>query len=146
MALRRIRNEIKEMKDDPPPRCSAQPIGQDLFNWTGTIKGPIGTPYENGTFRLNIVLPDNYPYSPPGVNFITQVYHPNISDGHICLDILSSNWAPALTIGKVLLSISSLLSDPNPFDPLDSRIACEYQHNREQFNRKARQWTQKYAA
>ena len=54
-------------------------------------------------------------------------------------------WSPALTISKVLLSICSLLTDPNPDDPLVPDIAHLYKKDRAQFNERARQWTQKFA-
>jgi ubiquitin-protein ligase len=39
----------------------------------------------------------------------------NISDrGNVCIDILKHNWSPALSLFKVMLSLSSLLTDPNP--------------------------------
>jgi ubiquitin-conjugating enzyme E2 D len=59
------------------------------------------SPYQGGVFFLTIHFPTDYPFKPPKVAFTTRIYHPNInSNGSICLDILRSQWSPALTISK----------------------------------------------
>ncbi|PFH57524.1 hypothetical protein XA68_14910 [Ophiocordyceps unilateralis] len=124
MALKRINKELTDLGRDPPSSCSAGPVGEDLFHWQATIMGPADSPYAGGVFFLTIHFPTDYPFKPPKVNFTTRIYHPNInSNGSICLDILRDQWSPALTISKVLLSICSMLTDPNPDDPLVPEIA-----------------------
>ena len=144
--LQRIKKELNDMTEDPPSHCSAGPEDDDLYHWSATIMGPHKSPYEGGVFFLNIDFPKEYPFKPPKVTFKTKVYHCNInSNGGICLDILKDNWSPALTISKVLLSICSLLTDPNPADPLEARIAQEYMKDREKHDQTAKEWTLKYA-
>ncbi|XP_060100357.1 ubiquitin-conjugating enzyme E2 D2-like [Heteronotia binoei] len=112
MALKRIHKELNDLARDPPAQCSAGPVGDDMFHWQATIMGPNDSPYQGGVFFLTIHFPTDYPFKPPKVAFTTRIYHPNInSNGSICLDILRSQWSPALTISKVLLSICSLLCD-----------------------------------
>jgi len=147
MAARRITKEIADLNKDAPENCSAGPHGEDIYKWDATIMGPTDTPYAGGVFKMEIHFPSDYPFKPPKVQFTTKIYHPNISSGGaICLDILKEQWSPALTISKVLLSICSLLSDPNPKDPLVPAIADEYNKDRESYNQNARLWTQRYAS
>ncbi len=150
MALKRLIKELKDLKDmksEEGTVFSAAPVGDnDMFLWNATIRGPSGTPYEGGVFNLQITFPSDYPFKPPQIKFTTRVYHPNInSEGGICLDILKSKWSPALTVAKTLLSISSLLSDPNPDDALVGDIGREYSHNRSVFTEKAKKYTRDYA-
>ncbi|XP_055290282.1 ubiquitin-conjugating enzyme E2 D3 isoform X3 [Moschus berezovskii] len=107
MALKRINKELSDLARDPPAQCSAGPVGDDMFHWQATIMGPNDSPYQGGVFFLTIHFPTDYPFKPPKVAFTTRIYHPNInSNGSICLDILRSQWSPALTIskGQVLLT------------------------------------------
>jgi ubiquitin-conjugating enzyme E2 D/E len=146
MSKGRIAAELKSITLDPPSNCSAAPENDDVFHWTATIIGPTDSVYEGGIFTLSIEFPPNYPFKPPKIRFITRIYHPNINmSGGICLDILKDQWSPALTISKVLISICSLLDDPNPDDPLVPEIADIYVKNRLQYDLTAREWTQFYA-
>ncbi|KAK1666160.1 hypothetical protein QYE76_054319 [Lolium multiflorum] len=146
MASKRIQKELKDLQKDPPTSCSAGPVGEDMFHWQATIMGPSDSPYAGGVFLVTIHFPPDYPFKPPKVAFRTKVFHPNVnSNGSICLDILKDQWSPALTISKVLLSICSLLCDPNPDDPLVPEIAHMYKTDRHKYESTARTWTQRYA-
>ncbi|KAJ3030544.1 UNVERIFIED_CONTAM: hypothetical protein HDU68_008687 [Siphonaria sp. JEL0065] len=126
-ASKRLQKELAEISLEPPCNCSAGPKGDNLFEWAATIQGPSQSPYATGIFFLDITFPPEYPFKPPKISFRTRIYHCNVSpQGAICLDILKDNWSPALTISKVLLSICSLLTDPNPHDPLVASIARQY--------------------
>jgi len=147
MALRRIQKELTDISKDPPGGCSCGPVNEsNFYDWSGVIMGPADSPFAGGVFGLAIHFPTDYPFKPPKVNFTTRIYHPNVNkDGVICLDILKNQWSPALTISKVLLSILSLLTDPNPDDPLWPEVADEYKNHRLVYDMKAREWTEKYA-
>ncbi|XP_010908214.1 ubiquitin-conjugating enzyme E2 27 isoform X2 [Elaeis guineensis] len=119
----------------------------DLSHLSGTITGPVGTPYEGGTFQIDICLPSGYPFEPPKMQFITKVWHPNISsqNGAICLDILKDQWSPALTLKTALLSLQALLSAPEPDDPQDAVVAQQYLRDYPTFVATARYWTEVFA-
>jgi ubiquitin-conjugating enzyme E2 D/E len=147
MALKLLQKELNEIIKDTPANCSAGLLNNDLFIWQATIIGPTETPYEGGVFHLKMVFPTDYPFKAPSVTFTTRIYHPNINEnGSICLDILKDQWSPVLTVSKLLLSICSLLNEPNPNDPLMPSIANLYKTNREQFNANAKEYTLKYAS
>mmetsp|Transcript_6651 Transcript_6651/g.17024 ORF Transcript_6651/g.17024 Transcript_6651/m.17024 type:complete len:148 (+) Transcript_6651:155-598(+) len=146
MASKRISKELHDLGKDPPASCSASTVGDDVFHWQVTITGPPESAYAGGVFFLNIRFPTDYPFKPPKVNFLTRVFHPNINlNGSICLDILDGQWSPALTISKVILSICSLLTEPNADDPLVPDIAQLCKYDWAQYEQTAREWTRKYA-
>lgn len=147
LANKRIQNELADLLKSPVPNCSAGPVDMsDMYKWSATIFGPEDTPYFGGVFNMSIEFTSEYPFKPPRVYFITPIYHCNInSSGGICLDILKDNWSPALNISKLLLSICSLLAEPNPNDPLVPEIAELLRKNKELHDMNARNHTIKYA-
>jgi len=143
-----LRKQLQLSEDHAKEILSVSVVdeSQDFRHWQAEIRGPVDTPYENGVFELDLRIPSNYPFKPPVIRFKTKVFHPNISsNGEICLDILRHKWATSLTIEKTLLSIISLLSDPNADDFIAPEAAFLYRESREEYDRKAREWTGKYA-
>ena len=144
--LDRLNKELSDLKKNPVCNCDARPDDETLMEWTSTIIGPIGTPYENGIFKLKMTFSSSYPFKSPQVRFITKIFHPNIdSAGGICLDILKEKWSPILGIEKILLSICSSLDETIPQDPLVTYAADLYMNDREAFNNEAKSWTAIYA-
>jgi len=148
MDLKRVNKEALDLRNDGDGcGVSAMTCGDDMSHWKGKISGPEGTPYQGGTFFIDIKLTPAYPFEPPKMSFDTKVWHPNVSSqtGAICLDILKKEWSPALTIKTALLSIQALLAAPEPDDPQDAVVAGEYKRSIEKFNQTAKQWTETYA-
>lgn len=145
--MSRLMNEYLDISRYPPNGISAGPSNESNLNeWNAILQGSPGTPYEGGIFDIKIIFPNDYPFKPPKITFLTPIFHCNINaKGEICIDILKDNWAPALTIDKVLLSIASLLDKPNPNDPLVPENAILYKNNKNEYDSLAREWTLKYA-
>ena len=112
----------------------------DLMCWYAQITGPPDTPYEEGIFNMKLTFDNDYPVKAPSVKFLTPMYHPNIyRDGMICIDILQSHeWTPAQNIRTILLSIMSLLMDPNPSSPANREAAELYNKDKVAYNQKVR--------
>lgn len=147
IAAIRIQRELKDAHDEKDLPIEITCRENQLTNLRGRIVGPPGTPYEGGVYELEIKIPETYPFNPPQVRFETHIWHPNISSvtGAICLDILKDQWAAALTLRTVLLSLLALLQDPVADDPQDAVVAKQYKENRHIFHQTATFWAQNYA-
>ncbi|KAH0473284.1 MAG: uncharacterized protein KVP18_001493 [Porospora cf. gigantea A] len=144
---KRLLKELRDMTEAEDDMIFVETVDNDLYHWRARIHGPHGTVYEGGIFDLDIMVPEDYPYQPPRIQFDTKVWHPNVSSqtGMICLDILKAEWSPALTIRTTLLSIQALLSCPEPDEPQDAEVAAMFRNHKSLFDSTARSWTASFA-
>ncbi|GAB1314761.1 Ubiquitin-conjugating enzyme E2 1 [Madurella fahalii] len=152
MATTRERRIAKELADIHNDRDNsgvyAHPVdSSDLTHLKGTFPGPPDTPYAGGTYQIDIVIPDMYPFKSPIMKFDTKIWHPNVSSvtGAICLDTLGTGWSPVGTIKMALISLRMLLESPNPKDPQDAEVAKMMMDQPNEFAYKAHDWAVKYA-
>ncbi|XP_076670205.1 modifier of rpr and grim, ubiquitously expressed isoform X1 [Andrena cerasifolii] len=144
--IKRLNNEIKRLRTNPPECILATPLDEICCHWQATITGPVESPYEGGLFYLYLEIPGSYPLSPPIVRFLTKILHPNVSrHGDVGIDTFHHNWSLALTLSKVLISVQSLLTDPYCQVCMEPEVGEMYLNDRERFDEIARAWTWKYA-
>ncbi|TDH08515.1 cell division cycle 34 homolog (S. cerevisiae) a [Sander lucioperca] len=133
--------EMKSLQDEPVEGFKITLVDEsDMYNWEVAIFGPPNTHYEGGYFKARIKFPVDYPYSPPAFRFLTKMWHPNIyENGDVCISILhppvddpqsgelpSERWNPTQNVRTILLSVISLLNEPNTFSPANVDASVMY--------------------
>lgn len=136
--IKRLTKELADLKNS---QCSEiLTITQvNLTCWNIDILGPQNSPYHGISYKLEITFPPTYPLNAPLIKFVTPIFHPNIdSKGNICLDILKTNWCPAVSMIKILTDIVSLVGNPNPEDPLRPEASELYKRDNYAFVQKVK--------
>ncbi|KAI0219044.1 ubiquitin conjugating enzyme Ubc7/UbcP3 [Massospora cicadina] len=164
-AVKRLMTEYKELTLNAPEGITAGPISEDdFFEWEALIAGPDDTPFEGGLFSATLSFPKDYPLSPPKMKFTCPMFHPNGKDTdslrasvYLCewrglylnstrpredpnmYESSSERWSPVQSVEKILLSVVSMLAEPN--DESGANIdACKvWRNNREEYNRIVRE-------
>ncbi|KAI9791295.1 MAG: hypothetical protein M1816_004076 [Peltula sp. TS41687] len=149
-AQKRIGKELAEVNESPPEGVKVSLVDEsDLYKWQIIMGGPDSSPYAGGHFKLLLVLPVDYPFKPPTLQFRTKIYHPNISNddkGAMCLPMLKSEeWKPSSRISGILRTARNLLAEPNPDDAVEGSIAEQYKTDRKAFDKTAKEWVKKHA-
>ena len=149
-AMKYLKEEYSNLQKDPIVTlgCTVGLINPgDIFHWKISLIGPQDTPYAGGIFFLTADFPDDYPNGKPEVKFINKIYHLNVSpsNGHVCVSTLN-NWKPRTPFSDIIASIFALFYNQNPYSAYNNAQAEEFKNNRAEFDRKAREWTQQYAA
>lgn len=134
-ATRRLQSELASLMMENVVGVSAFPAGDDLRTWKGTITGSENTVFAGMRFHLLLSFSSDYPYAPPQVRFLTRCFHPNVdfASGAICLDILKEQWSSTYTVKTILLSIQSLLGEPNNESPLNGYAASLWESSTDEY-------------
>jgi len=142
---------VAELSRNPIEGFSAGLVDDcNVFEWQVTVMGPPETLYEGGFFTCNMSFPTDYPNKPPNVRFISEMWHPNVyADGRVCISILHNpgedphgyedageRWSPVQTVETIMLSIISMLSDPNDQSPANIDAAKEWREDYPAFKKR----------
>ena len=130
---------------------------EDLFSWSVIFEGPPDTLYEGGFFKALLKFPEDYPNNPPEMKFVTEMWHPNIyPDGKVCISILhppgedefnemetaDERWRPIIGVESIIISVISMLNDPNLDSPANIDAAKNFKENKESYLKKVKKLTQ----
>lgn len=125
----------------------------NIYEWEILIVGPDGTMYEEGMFKARLVFPNDFPNMPPTMTFKSEMWHPNVyENGEVCISILHApgedpfnqqelpeeRWRPVLGVEQIVVSVISMLSDPNFESPANMDAACQWRNDRTAFKRRVR--------
>ena len=136
----RIGRELKALARSPPEGvrllADENESVQEVF---AEVTGPEGTPYDGFCFRMKLVMPADFPQSPPRGFFLTRIFHPNVSsNGDICVNTLKRDWQPTTTLGHILQVIRCLLIVPFPESSLNDEAGKLFMESYDEFARRAR--------
>ena len=151
-AIRRLQKEYKDLTSKPYDEFSVSLSEDNIYKWEIIIFGPSDTPYEGGMFKSIMDFPHEYPNKPPQLKFTSDIYHPNIhTDGKVCISILhegedqwgyessAERWKPIHGVSSVIMSVISMLSDPNDESPANIDAAVMWREKYEDFKKKVYQ-------
>lgn len=144
--VKRVAKELRNLAREPIAGIKLNVNTEQLTNINAEIRGPENTPYEDGIFKVKLVLSNTFPSQPPKGYFITPIFHPNVGpSGEICVNTLGRDWSPDDGLGRILVVIRCLLIVPNPESALNEEAGMLLQENYHQFCQRAQLFTNIHA-
>jgi ubiquitin-conjugating enzyme E2 G1 len=152
------RQLIDLSKDDDSGFSVGLDDDDDFFKWRVIFEGPTDTLYEGGIFTSILVFPPDFPNSPPVMKFETEMWHPNVyPDGKVCISILhppgtdrfndqeaaEERWRPILGVEAILVSVLSMMVDPNLDSPANIDAAVHMRNDFDGYRKRVRQLVRK---
>ncbi len=148
--IQRLAKEVRQLALAPPEGgVTFVPNDEDetLMEVLADVRGPEGTPYQGGTFRLKLCISSSYPHAPPRAFFLTRIFHPNVGPGgDVCVNTLKRDWAPEVTLAHTLQVIRCLLICPFAESALNDEAGRLFLASYDLYARRARLFTQVHAA
>jgi len=147
-AIKRVNKEYLDLLNNPHPDFTIERHLENGLKLNIILNGPIDTPYEGGVFYFEISFPSDYPFKPLKIQLLTEMYHPQFIKKTICccqLDSLGDNWSPAKTTLTIFNEILALMITPDFNNPC---VGDEFKGKKIDYNefvKKAKEWTLKYA-
>jgi len=149
-ATARLQKELKDLNKNPLEGFKVELLDENsLFEWQVWMAGAPGTLWDGGIFRALLKFPEDYPNSPPKMKFLSDFWHPNIyPDGTVCISILHTpdpmnpeekaeeTWRPILTVESILVSVTSMFSDPNFSSPANVDASVEWRKSPDTYKKK----------
>lgn len=150
MASKGLQKQVLALERNAPSTNLALSVvgDDDPCHYQATLRGPADSPFEGGTYLLDLQFPAEYPFRAPKVKFLTKIFHPNVDvNGTIYMNIFYDQWTPALSVEKFLLAIQSLLKSPevNVPSPGNNEAARLYMRDRDKYDAYVHLHTQKYS-
>ena len=136
-ARTRLLTEFSELQNSPKTGISGSPRADDILTWDCVIWGRPDSIMAFGIFELTLIFPTNYPFSPPTVRFLSEMFHPNIdADGRVPW---TGIWRPVFNVTHILTAIQYLLSQPQLDSAVNQEAAQLYRQNRREYQRRVNQ-------
>lgn len=123
-------------------------INDNMQEFYVRFVGPEETPFEGGTWKIHVELPDQYPYKSPSIGFVNKIFHPNIDElsGSVCLDVINQTWSPMFDMINIFeVFLPQLLRYPNPSDPLNGEASALLIREPKAYDSRVKEYVQKYA-